>query len=280
MGTQALWQAAGQPAQEEGVTGTCRVCGREGAGRDFAGWVKPTFTDHDKLQAGTIICAACQFAFAEASTELAARVGKEIPQRMRNYSHIVCGGEWRPLSKGAKDEMRRLILAERPELIVLADSGQKHIIFRATLNDPRSALLRIQFEEAAIVVARDTLARLIATMTALLATFSKAEIEGGNYAGYRVLKYGLAAFRRQESILREYRDSGAFAVALYLAQKEKDDGGTSDNDSGGDMAGLERELQEPLPNEHLAAIRGPGAQRGVHDELEQVRQLSLFQDGR
>lgn len=278
--THLLWQAAGQPPQEEMRTGRCRVCGAGSAGQDFAAWVKPTFTDHDKLQAGEIICPACQFAFAEASIELQARVGKAIPQRMRNYSHIIAGGTWYPLSKGAKAAMRRLILEAHPALIVLADSGQKHLVFRAVPNDPVSTLLRIQFEEQAVLVARDTLARLVATMTTLLTAFSKTEIASGNYAGHRILSYGLAAFRRSESILREYRGSGPFAVALYLAQKEDSDGGTRLDDSTGDLAGVEPGLQEPLSNEYLAAVRGPGTQRGVHDEPQSVRQLALFKDGR
>lgn len=113
----------------------CRFCGGNGEGIQFQDWVKPTFTDRDKLLPGEIVCNACLFWFEEASQELANITGKDKPQRMRNYSHFVVNGEWIPLSKGDKARMVELLTSEPfPELAAIADSGQKHIVFRARRN--------------------------------------------------------------------------------------------------------------------------------------------------
>ena len=52
----------------EDSKGVCRFCGNESAGKDFAGWVKETFTDFDKLREGSIICNDCLFWFDVRST--------------------------------------------------------------------------------------------------------------------------------------------------------------------------------------------------------------------
>lgn len=118
----------------------CRFCGKPGKGEDFQKWVKPTFTNHDKLLPGEIVCNDCLFWFEESSQELADRTDKDKPQRMRNYSHFIVGGEWHPLSKGDKAGMIELLTSVPfPELAAIAESGQKHIVFRATRNVPGSA---------------------------------------------------------------------------------------------------------------------------------------------
>lgn len=46
-----IYKAAGSPPYPQVVSGTCRVCGLDGAGVPFDKWVRDTFTDHDKLLA-------------------------------------------------------------------------------------------------------------------------------------------------------------------------------------------------------------------------------------
>lgn len=55
------------------TTGNCRICGKNGIGQLFDDWVKPTFTDWDKLQPGEIICNDCLFWFDESSEVLTKR---------------------------------------------------------------------------------------------------------------------------------------------------------------------------------------------------------------
>lgn len=215
MATRILWQAAGSPIGNGSSVGVCRVCGSNGTGQPFDSWVRPTFTDWDKLVPGTILCHSCQFCFAEASELLAGLVGKEKPQRMRNYSHFVVNGKWEPLSKGNKGRMREILLAGIPGVAVVAESGQKHIIFRAVPGV-------VQFEETQI--------RDLSPFTGILAVveelynggISKGEIGTGRYTGHRILKFGFERWRELDSYLSPLRQGRVFALALFLAQKEEE----------------------------------------------------------
>jgi hypothetical protein len=211
--TSIVWVAAGSPVGDGAETGQCRVCGEVSVGIPFNSWVRSTFTDFDKMQQGTVICHACQFSFCERSELLARLVGKEKHQRMRNYSHFVVDDEWIPLSKGNKARMREILLNETPQVAVVAESGQKHIVFRAIPSV-------VQFEETQI---RDLsmLAPLLESVERLYnGGFSKTEIVKARYKQYRILAFGVTEWQAQEQILSPFRQSAIFALALFLAQKE------------------------------------------------------------
>lgn len=199
----------------------CRICSKKTTdGMTFTEWVRPTFTDFDKLASGDAICADCLFWFDERSEVLAQRVGKEKPQRMRNYSHFIIRGEWFPLSKSAKRQMKELLLSTPfPELAAIAESGQKHIVFRARRNTEGEKDGWVQFEENAIFVHRDRLTTILHDIEALYASFSKKEIRTGNYAQYRIMKFGVPEWHILESKVAPARDSLLFRLALFLAQK-------------------------------------------------------------
>jgi len=200
----------------------CVACGLTGRGESFRDWVRGTFVDFDKLRPGEIVCDACEFCFTDRNPDLTRITGKDKPQRMRNYSHFVTGGCWSPVSQGDKPRMIAL-LTESPEVAVIADSGQKHIIFRARPG-------WWQFEELAIRPNEDALLELIGDMRLLLVAFSKAEIKTARYAAHRITQFGFAYWRTIESRLKQRRGGAIFELALFLAQKEANDG-TSD-DSG------------------------------------------------
>lgn len=179
------------------MTGVCRFCGKESEGQPFEKWVKDTFTDHDKLKPGDIICDDCSFWFEEGSFVLAQKVGKDKPQRMRNYSQFIVNSEWTPLSKGDKPRMIEILLGESfPELAAIADSGQKHIVFRATRNPQGSKAGWVQFEEQRLWVIPQELKSLIDTIEAGLLIFSKSEIESGNYLPHRIIQFSLKKMAR------------------------------------------------------------------------------------
>ncbi len=263
------------------MNGTCRFCGRISHGELFSNWVKPTFMDWDKLLPGEIICSDCAFWFEEKSEELARRVGKEKPQRMRNYSHFIVDGQWTPLSKGNKRGMRDLLLGDPfPELAAIADSGQKHIVFRATRNERGGKSGWVQFEEQSIFVNQRRLRALLDIMDLFLSVFSKKEIRSGDYAGYRIIKFGLGKWEKLEKLLRVQRGNPLFSLAVFLALKE----GNGGNDDRGNqrtnddnLAGYTGRLQEPVSHVDLEAVRGSDSQCGVHKQSWQVRQLDLFE---
>jgi len=243
--THILWDAAGRPPMDGDCGDICRVCGQRAGGLPFSDWVRPTFTDWDKLLPGNILCQACQFSFAEKSELLTQRIGKEKLQRMRNYSHFVVGGEWLPLSKSAKAQMIHVLLHEDWQVAVVAQSGQKHLVFRA-----RPGI--VQFEEQQIPDLCG-LGDLLATVELLYSNFSKAEIETGDYAQHRVMKFGPSPWWELESVLRPQRQTVLFELALFLAQKKEVDNGRTERvaqsgsgATGRDMAEYPRQLQIPL----------------------------------
>lgn len=275
MATRILWGAAGQPSGEGDTQGRCRICGRTATGLPFDEWVRRTFTDWDKLVPGEILCHACQFSFEEASELLAERVGKEKPQRMRNYSHFVVGGNWVPLSKAYKSQMADILLAGDFAVAIVAQSGQKHLIFRAQPG-------WVQFEEESFVLDPSAFAVLLLEVERLYTQFSKIEIRTAEYKQYRIRKYGLANWYARERVIGERRGSLLFDLALFLAQKKpKEELYGRDEADGrrspdGDLANDSGGLQEPLPHEHLATVRGSGEKRGLHEQPGAIRQLTLL----
>jgi hypothetical protein len=197
---------------------TCCFCGALAEGFLFNKWVKPTFTDHDKLIAGTIVCEDCAFWFQEQSVELAEKMEKDKPQRMRNYSHFVKSKEWKPFSKAQKSEMlAELVSFPFPELAVVAESGQKHIAFRARRNLPESTSGWVQFEENSVWVEPLRLQKTVNVIEKLLCGFGKNQVDSGNYYPQLVMKFGFDAWQKLEAQISKMRGTPFFQLAVFLA---------------------------------------------------------------
>lgn len=206
-----------------------------------------------------------------------AKTGRDKLQCFRNYSHFIVNGEWLPLTKGDKRRMRELLLSEPfPELAAVAESGQKHIVFRARRNEPGGRAGWVQFEEDALWLEPDELAALLTDIEALYVGFTKSEIETGQYAQCHVLKFGFDAWRALEARVAPTRPGLLFKLALFLAQKEENDGGKSGQSVGDDLERDTGGLQEPIPNDDLAAVRGPDQERSIHGQSGEIRQLALL----
>lgn len=283
--THILWHAAGQPQYPAGTPGLCRVCGEQSRGVSFAAWVADTFTNYDGIGPGDILCHICQFAFAQRDPELTRRTGKDKLQRMQNYSHIVCNGEWHPLHKGQKTELLDL-LRRGPELAVIAVSGQKHLVFRARPG-------WWQVEEQAVWPGLAALEECLAHVGKLYRVYSKTEIETEQYSPGRTMQYaqsyGIDDYLATVAALRKWRGGPYLSLALYLAQKADDD---EQDDTGPDrlsagvspgaespdppVARPERRVQGEVRTQHLGPVRGQHPSRGVHEQPEQDVQLTLL----
>jgi hypothetical protein len=257
------------------------VCGSLGDGEPFGKWVKPTFTDHDLLLPGDIICSDCLFWFDEKSERLAEMVGKNKAQRMRNYSHFIKNGVWTPLSKGDKWVMVEMLLSHPfPELAAIAESGQKHIVFRAECNPVGSSSGWVQFEEQSIFVVPDELSHLILLISGMLSSFSKSEIDTGDYIQYRVISHGIDRWKEEERKIQDFRGSLLFNLALFLAQKGEENERCASNGNRSavaDMEGDKERLQTKISSDDLGSVSKPGQGVGVHEQSGKVRQLGLFE---
>jgi len=191
---------------------------------------------------------------------------------MRNYSHLVIEGVWLTLSKAQKREIAASLLLQ-PDVAVVAESGQKHLIFRAR---PGWWL----FEETQIAPDPSGLTALLRKIEALYGAFSKAEIETGRYRQHRVMAYGLDKWCAHEDSIRAARGTPLFRLALFLAQRGETDDGVAPATGGAadaNLGGHRQRIQESLPGDHLAAVRGSDTQCGVYVQSDEVRQLTLFE---
>jgi hypothetical protein len=189
---------------------------------------------------------------------------------MRNYSHFVVGGEWIPLSKAHKRRMRELL--PTAELAVIAHSGQKHLLFRA-----RKGLW--QFEEQQIVPDWPRLEGLLEAVEGLYSAFSKAEIETGVYSPSRIMAFGLREWREAERLIRPERGGSLWGLAIFLAQREEEGDGHR-GEGGEDRTGRPSEhglvgVGEQT-SEVLADPDGQRAERGLHEQPDEVHQLALL----
>lgn len=271
-----VYVAAGAPAYPGDTAGVCRWCGAKGVGLDWCVWEKDTFTDHDKIQPGAIICHACQHATDDRSVPLTMMTGRDKPQRMRNYSHIVtASGSWCPRMKNEKRALVADLLDETdpPKVAVISLAGQKHLL-------PRARVGWWQIEEAAMRPQPSVLRALLAPVTALYTLgASKAAIESGDYDAGVLRTIPLAQWWPHEQAVRPARGSQVFALAVWLAQKdETDDRDARPGDIApvADLAGARRGVQGEVPHLDLAAIRRPGAQRRLHDDAQPLSQPDLF----
>jgi hypothetical protein len=264
--------------------GTCRICGKMAEGQPFERWVKDTFTNHDLLMPGDIICSSCLFWFEQRSTELQRIMGKDRPLRMQNYSHFVVDGQWTPVSKGNKPQMTKFLLAfPFPEIAVIAVSGQKHLAFRARHNPTGQNAGWVQLEEQAVWVESKNLESLLTMIEELYQVFSKGEIETGNYSLHRIMQYGSDRWYQQEQEIRLVRKTGLFQLALFLAQRKEDDGNSGDEGNSSDAAqdnleGDPEGLQEQVPNDDLGAIRERDQISSLHGQPGEIHQLDLFKN--
>lgn len=212
-----LYEAAGEPEwapeSEMGTAeGECRTCGQQGTGLSFQKWVRPTFTDHDLLYPGEIVCRACLFCMQEMTEWMRVRTGRDKPQRFRTYSHFVAGGVWHVLTKADKAAMRDLLMQD-PEVALIAESGQKHVVLYARPG-------YWQFELHQIKPNPEELARLLAAVDELYSRGAgKAEILNGRYSPAAVYRVGASAWRSLEESIRPQRGSALFELAVFLSSK-------------------------------------------------------------
>jgi hypothetical protein len=109
--------------------------------------------------------------------------------------------------------------------------------------------------------------------------FSKAEIKTGRYIQKRIIDFGLLSWRKLEDVIRPIRGSIVLELALFLAQKEDDDGSEiSDGRTTADpdLAGIGQRIQKPVCQDNLATIRGQRKIGSLHQQLKQISQFSLF----
>ena len=157
------------------------------------------------------------FCAQELTEYMARKTGRAKGQRTRTYSHFVAGGEWIVLNKAQKRAMTEMLTSREPAVAVIADSGQKHLIFRARPGWWQFELL------PPLVPDPETLLEILDATTPLYAAgASKSEIETGRWSQRTLRAVGITRLRALNVVLRLYRGAPLFQLAVFLTQKPED----------------------------------------------------------
>lgn len=219
--TQAIYQTL-YPLPDVSV-GRCYLC--NGPAHDSTpakGVLKVTFTDYDRARgdAEDGICCACTWSLQESNPDAQRFFPKPLSLRM--FSHFLINGIWQAFTKARKREMSTLLLADvMPEVAVVSESGQKHLLFKSRLNPPGQRAGWLLFEQRMVWLDLAAFQSLYAHVDALYQSrFTKEALLTGRYSFFP--DTDLKLWREHESFLRSARGSELLALCIYLVTKEKE----------------------------------------------------------
>lgn len=195
--------------------GICRITGKESVGLPFKKWVKKTFTDWSYLFEGDIISNEAAFCFCEVSKDFAKIVGREKPQNFRTYSHIITQeNDWHCLTKSDKSFIVEL-LQEKPKVVVLTDTGQKHLYFKH-----RDGFW--QLDENHILPNLDLFNKMHSyMMNCIEKGYNQTELKTGEFKFNTIKKVGLKTHLQVKKQLEAWRGMPMFDFAAWLLYKLK-----------------------------------------------------------
>lgn len=164
-------------------------CNESFAKKDF---VKPTFTNRDvvKYPGSDFVCGCCVSSLRTGGDDLTlvdgdVKTGRSATPRM--YSWLLCQSGNVAFSKRHLDYARTIVTnpPNPPFSIVLADSGQKQIIFRAAVNYDKESF-SVLLEEESILVDRKVLVEYLDVATVLSAAIGKIALrEPDQFLNYK-----------------------------------------------------------------------------------------------
>lgn len=145
------------------------LCGREMRAKEF---VKESFTSLDTVTLSKWVCPGCVATQSETATiEL---VDGEVrhDQKIRGYSWIITKNARLAATKSHRQKLIEMcIVPPRPPFVIsIADSGQKHLLYRAVVNQSRSIVtaslegIPITYEPHVLLSRIELVKRLIAAV--------------------------------------------------------------------------------------------------------------------
>lgn len=210
--THLIHQGAGYPEVEnlETAPGRCAVCGSEiSEGVPLKKVVSDAFTNWDVLADATEThaCKACAYCIRD--------------RRTRQSCYVATKDS---LVFFKRDDIEKYLFdpPEPPFVLFVTASYKKHGSFRAHVNQSRK-LFYVQFEDRSVLFSPSKYKDVFNVMKRMYATFNKTEEIGkGEYIQRRVQEYGIAAWKRDESTIAQYRGSMVFELLLYALNKPEE----------------------------------------------------------
>lgn len=193
--------------------GICRITGKYSKGILFEKWIGENFTDFGSLYPGDIISNEAIFCFSDENEFLRKKLGRTERTRFRNYSHFVVDGEWLVFTKSQKQEMYRILVERNPIIVVISDSGQRHLLFRY-----RYGFWQFEFQH--IKPNKSRLQWLVGLINRLLDMgFSKSEILSSCYSAGKKIE-DVKNLEKIESHISSFRGSKLFELAVWFSVKQ------------------------------------------------------------
>jgi hypothetical protein len=219
------------PPARVGPDADCWLCGGPTVG---AGWrmedaIPPTYTNHTlaKCPTSRTVCQPCAALgsketwerYVASRPELGLKTGHAMSWRC--YSHLFAVSHHH---EGPTRSRWREILLDPPAppfLVVIAESGQKHLIFRSEIAYARD-YFPVQFEERSILLVRVNFTACLESFERLYNLgFSKDSILSGQYHHGQMLKVGIGLWREAEGCFAPWRRHPHLAaLAHFVAQKD------------------------------------------------------------
>lgn len=216
-----------------GPDATCWLCGgpTHGVGWPWLSAIPDTFTNHTlaACPTSTTICQPCVGLGSKATWERYATDHPELRLKTghamswRCYSHLFTSAP--PHHECPTRARWREILLSPPDppfLAVVAESGQKHLIFRGVVAHSRDRFM-VQFEEHRVWLDRGQFGECLVDFERLYNLgFSKASILSCRYHHGQMLKVGLGPWREAESDFAPWRRLPYLAgLAGFVARKSE-----------------------------------------------------------
>ncbi|EMO53921.1 hypothetical protein [Leptospira noguchii] len=206
----------------------CYYCGSS-CNQNFSvkEYVKKTFTNRDIVAqpASMYVCGGCVASFAEKITVQLMDDEIRDTQRVRQYSWIITENSKIAATKKHIKELREVILnpPNPPFLIVLADSGQKHLIFRSKIAYSKD-IFPVTLEDQVILVRSNVLRERIEMLKPIIAATGKPAISdfvSVNLAISVIEYHGKIGEKYLEEFL-SVKDDALTKLALWLAPNKED----------------------------------------------------------
>lgn len=142
----------------------------------------------------------------------------------RSYSHGADAAGYWNASKGEKPVIRAFLARRKvgPWFCAVADSGQKHVVPFAPVNDGDGVAGTVQFEEARVWWPWWAPALVERLSQVLTDGATKDEIEAGDYRPWTWRTLGRDRVRAIESEVAPLRGGGLLALCLWSAQRDEE----------------------------------------------------------
>lgn len=204
----------------------CFYCGgkcAEGQSIPASEHVKKSFTSRDTVAGGDLVCLGCVAAMDERATIQLADGTVREKQKVRCYSWVITHDKPIAATKSHRQWLLETCLSppEPPFVIMLSDSGQKHLLYRAAVCHSRE-VITITLEDQRITYTPDELReRLLLCKKIAAATGKPAILESPSpSAQMRVLEHFA-----DESLLADWlsvREHPLTRLAAWLTPASKE----------------------------------------------------------